>query len=488
MLNQSSAVVGSNLAQAFVEQGIVLVPKANTLVSELGVALSNNLLGGDGLGMDAIASVLVSGSTGYEQIARGGNKEYVSSSHDTFMDNYIDDLAGLVAGYVGFARGVVNKEVTALKEAVEDAMASYKHKEPEEFFSVTYFELHEVFVSHVVESEISGYVSASSSHFESMSLRKIVENDFDLGGYLMTGDQDQDRIIASWMAQVGGQKACGYLLENVREYEMSVDQLLDYALVNYLFYRNLTIKTDLEVGLSLSALRSKASVNRDHFGKMLVVLLEQYKKDVRNGRLMTTTSAVGFSYFNAKALSVTIYSESFAKLAEGGGSIEMIFGHLSSVDGGNSITVDRILADKEGYLAKWHNTRSLYLILMNSNRLDIFKQILRDRFEASLDAKVDNGDEQEYLLAHPQFIFETKKLGNAYIDALQASQIDDLDTLCLELVAKIRYSYTNGYYILKEMSELLKMSEKIEPMEAALYATIKYVTDFLLESVDVVRN
>jgi len=37
------------------------------------------------------------------------------------------------------------------------------------------------------------------------------------------------------------------------------------------------------------------------------------------------------------------------------------------------------------------------------------------------------------------------------------------------------------------MNEILKMDDKIEPMEAALYASINYVTDYLLEQVDTVK-
>ena len=78
-------------------------------------------------------------------------------------------------------------------------------------------------------------------------------------------------------------------------------------------------------------------------------------------------------------------------------------------------------------------------------------------------------------------------MGCAYIDKLEISEIDDLDRITLDLVAKIRYRFTNAYFILKEMSEILKMNDKIEPMEAALYATVKLVTDYLLEQLDTVR-
>ena len=62
-----------------------------------------------------------------------------------------------------------------------------------------------------------------------------------------------------------------------------------------------------------------------------------------------------------------------------------------------------------------------------------------------------------------------------------------MDKIALELVARIRYRFTNAYFILSEMQEILNMDEDIDAKEAALYATIYYITDFLLESVDCVN-
>jgi hypothetical protein len=258
-------------------------------------------------------------------------------------------------------------------------------------------------------------------------------------------------------------------------------------MVNYLFYRNLVHKTDLDLGYSLATLLSKASGNRDYFGNKLAVLLEQYQKDVRNGRLLTSTSAMNFSYFNDKPLELVVYEESFEKLAEEGGGIEVLFGYVSGGDGGVDITSDKLAQDKDKYLSKWNNTRSLYLISLNANRLNVFKQIVREKFEQSLKRQTLDDDEKEFLSQHGHFLEETLKMGCAYIDKLEISEIDDLDRITLDLVAKIRYRFTNAYFILKEMSEILKMNDKIEPMEAALYATVKLVTDYLLEQLDTVR-
>jgi hypothetical protein len=489
MLTQSSAAIGTNLAEILVSSGIKLVPKQQTLLSELNNALTNNIMAFPAeMCKDFIAPSLVSGSTGNENTIKGV-KSYVGSSHDSYMDNYIEDLSKLVTGYISFARTVVNKAVTLLREELNESLSSYKYKEPEDFFDVKYFKLGDVFNSYIVSNEIVPYSESRTKFvFESLNLNKIQDESFELDKYLLTGDAEQDVGIQAWIGEVGLPLIKNYLLGVTAEFYLSRDELLNCALANYLFYRNLTEKNDLDLGYSSSVLRVKSSSNRDYYGNMLVVNLELYHKDIRNGKILTSNSDVAFSYFNEKPLKITIYEESLAKLAEAGLGIDVVFGFISGGIGSNDVTVDKLIADSANYLNKWTNTRSLYLISLDSSRLDIFKQLLRERYEASLKISVDmNTDETEFLNANSGFLEESRVLGNKYIDQLHTSDLDDVDKIVLVLVASIRYRFTNAYFILKDMSEILKRNDKAEPQEAALYSTIKYLVDHLLTQVDVVK-
>lgn len=484
MLSNSSVTIGTNLAEICADRGLRIVPKQLTLLHELTTAINNNMFSNVDR-RDFVAPSILMAASGTDNEVRG-TKQYVQSSHDTIMDNSIIDLSGLLANHTAFARNVVNKEVKLLKEALESGLSNYKYKEPEDFFNVTYYKPHEVFTSYLVSNTAGEYKDSTRKYFfETMSLAKVTDPEFDLGKYLLTGDEEQDAVIQSWFGGLGKERALQYVTDIVPEYTMSNDAVMDYALVNFLFYRSLTEKTDLDLGLTAIQLRTKATANRDYFANKLSIALEMYQKDIRNGRLLSTNSDMRFSYFNANPLNITVYEESFAKLAEAGASIEVVFGYIASSET-NDITVQALIDAKDDYLQKWMNTRSLYLITLNNNRLTVFKQILREVFEGSLTKEVTE-DEQGFLNENPQFLDETKSLGNIYIDQLHVSDIEDMDKITLELVAKIRYRFTNGYFILKEMKEILSMSETMEPLEAALYATVKYITDFLLEQMDVVK-
>lgn len=484
MLSNTSVVVGTNLAEIFVEIGVKLVPKQSTLLLELSSAISNNLFSKIEI-RDLVETSILHASSGNEVVNKGV-KSYSHSVHDTIMDNYIEELTTIVSNHVSFARNTVNKEVTKLIEAIQGALSSYKYQDPEDFFNVSYFKLHDVFRSFIIDSEISSYKGSTVKFFfEPINLTPVVTaEDFDLASYILTGDEEQDSLILSWFNELGKEKAVHYLVNNIPEYSLSVKALLDFSLINYLFYRNLHNKTDLNVGLSSIQLRSRSASNRDYFGNKLGVAIEFYHRDVRNGVIFTTDSNTSFSIFNTRKLDITIYEESFTKLAEGGGSIEVIFGYISS-EGKVDVTVDKLLANLDKYVSNWRNTRSMYLVYLNNSKLDIFKQLVAQKFEESLSdlteaEKTDGFSSVDYVEA-------TKKLAKEYIDSLELSEIDNIDLIALELVARIRFRFSNAYFILKEMYEIMLMNDDIQPLEAALYATIKYVTDFLIEQLDAVR-
>jgi hypothetical protein len=483
MLSNSSVTIGTNLAEIISDANIKLVPKQSTLLQELTSSVTNNLFSKVDK-REYIEPTILQASLGNEVVVKN-IKSYSQSTHDTIMDNYIEDLANIVTNHISFSRNVVNKEINKLKEKVQEGLSSFKYKDAEDFFSITYFKLQDVFRSFIIENEISTYKGATNKFFyDTVDLSKIDRTEFDLLTYILTGDEEQDKYISTWFSALGKEKALGYIIDNVPEYSLSVNNLLDYSLINYLFYRNLLSKSDLELGYSSIQMKSKAVANKDYFGNKLAISIEFYQKDIRNNKLLTSDSETAFSYFNDKPLSITVYEESFVKLAEGGCSIEVLFGFISS-ENRNNITTDELIANKENYLTKWNNTRSLYLISMNNSKLDIFKQILRTKFEESITELSE--EETETSKTSPEYTADTRKMGNDYIDQLQLSEIDDLDKITLDLVAKFRFRFTNAYFLLNEMSEILKMSDKIDPLEAALFASVKYVTDFLLEQTETVR-
>jgi len=489
MISKISAVVGTNLASLFTEQGIKLVPKNNTLLSELVTSNNtNNGIGYSNLAMnnDEIASSIEYTSTG-EVTVHNNKKEYVSSSHDNYIDNYTIDLTKIVTGYISFSRNVVNKEVTLLSDMIKEALTNYSFKEPEDYFKVTWYKLPTLF-SGIVASEIIRDEYTGKYFKDSINLDVLNTEEFKLDTYLLIGDSDEDKEITSWIAGIGIDKVKGYIYGDVNEYDLAIKDLLEYSFVNYLFYRNLVERKDLNVGLNSLSINTKGVGCRDYYASKFKIAYELYQRDIRVGKLIGSNNDIGFSFYNETEKEVTIFQDSFDKLAEGGGGIEMLFGYMCSVESSNDITVDKLLSNSDKWLNVWKNTRSLYVIYMNNSRLDIFKRVAKEVYYSQCKAEISRDqDENEYIISHVGFLEETIKLGNEYIDSIHSDDLDKLDTICLELVARIRFRYTNAYEILKDMVSVLESNKDISVNEAALYSVIAYLTEYMAQQMDVVR-
>lgn len=489
MINSGSAEIAVNLSEIMVDSGISLVPKNMSLISELTKSLNSGMCPvGMPSGKDFIAMDIVMASTGTNNgNPTDGRKLYIQSSHDTYMDAYREDLTKLCIGYIGFARSVVNARVNAFNEDLVNRLSNYKYRDPEDFFEVSYFKPDPVFYSSTIHDEVATYRNTAQKKDEPelLDLRSLRDESFEIDKYVLTGFTEDDLVIQSWISSIGKETAVQYITDIVREYAMDIKSRMDYALINYLFYRNLAVRQDINVAATLVDLRIKTAVNRDYFASKLCAIIESYEKELRTGSLFTTATELSFSFHNDRKNNITIYEESFKKFTEKGGNIDAIFGYLSKAPN-ISITADALAEKKDAMIAQWQTVRSLYLITLANKRLDTFKQLLRMVVSDHL-AMAPDGGETDYLKEHPGFLDKTKQLINEYIDNIQISEMEDIDTICLNIIAKIRFRFSNAYFILKSMKEYLALNDKMKPQDAALLSVVKYLTTFLLECVDVVR-
>lgn len=466
MILQSSIDIGENLAEIFVDNGYKLVPKASTLISELvktTVCCNDNIP----VSNDVHSSAAL--------------------SHDAYMDNYISDLIGIASRHVNFARSVANREITLLKEAIVTGLSNYKYKDPEDFFNVTYYKLPDIFSSQFVTDKLSTYTGTGGrSDIEQFNLLSLTQGDFDLAKFLTIGDEEYDALIQGWVNEVGVSKLLSLITERVYSYSLATTDNLVYSLINYLFYSNLTEKGGLNLGYTEPQLKSKAAYNRDYFGDSLAIALEYYRRDIRNNVLIANNLSRAFSYYNTEPVDLIIYDETFSKLAEAGGTIEVIFGYLSTVTE-VACTVDELIENKDRYMQMWLNTRSLYAITLNNNRLDTFKHVLKLSFDSILTTSETNEEVAKYISNNAGYIEQIRTQANDYINSLDILDIVNIDDIALNLIAKIRYGFTSAYRILREMQVILTLSDDYTPLEAALLSATKYITDFLVEEIDVVK-
>lgn len=482
MINKASAQIATNLGTILAEKELKIVPKSGTLLSNLTASIQANLYPTNS-SVEVIPEMIEMAAGG---IIRASN--YTASEHDSYMDNLIEDLSKLVSSYISMIRGTVNPVITKFTDRLVEVMNQHKYRAAEEFFNVEYFKPHTVFKTPLVTSEVKEYENFTKSTFkEHLNLEITRGEEFNLLDYLMTGDHAQDLEIRNWFSSIEN-VAKSYLTDDVPEYTMSVRDLLSHGLLNYLFYRNLTEKTDVQTGLSVTDLRNKAANNRDYYGRQLSVSIGYYEKAIRTGKLLSSISDNSFSYMGNDSVNLVIYEESFASYAKDGGDIEVLFGYLATNQPTLYLDSASLIKKADFYRDKWNATRNSYLMFLNNSKLNSFKNLLTQVFDSSVLETVEHEAMQKHIASDPGYLEQTRRLGYEYIDSLDVSDMEQLDKIVLMLVAKIRFRFTNAYLLLRDMQECMAMSEDMTPMEASLYASVRYVTDYMLEQADLVTG
>lgn len=482
MLTKTSTQIGVNLALMLKHHGKDVTPVKGSLIDELSkasyipVAVSDTGLSESDLSV-SIADTCQGTYEGSER-----NKTYCPSSHDTLMDNYIETLSNLVAQQVVFSRSVVYPKIQALAELVTQTLATCAVKQPEDFFNVIMYTLPELLNQGLIEDEVMSFTASSASNTP-INFKEDIYNGFDLVDYIKTGDDDFDRAVKAWYMSSDENKLFGYVFSNKPAIEaaLSVNNFIDYSLINFLFYRSLSLRKDMQTGLSTVELTVRSTNNRDYHARSLKAGKESYAQQVRQGVILSSDSETSFSYLGETSVSITVYQESMAQAAAHGATIEQVFGFISQFSS-TSLSVEMLKAEGNNYLRTWERVRGLYLTYINSQRDMLFKMALRRHFGDML-SKERGEEDQAFFNANPGYEAKSLELANVYIDKLNSDCLDKTQQVYIDLIARIAYRDSAASIIIPEMTRLMGKDQDVDPAHAALISTVKYVTSYLLDQV-----
>lgn len=477
MIDNLTATVATNLSSALVSKSIDLTPMPGSLVSELSRSVSGPIarLLNDGVLPETsnLNWIIPNAAEGQGDRASG----YTASPHDVLMDSFVPELSSLVTSHISFARNVVYKKMTMFTQDVGTFISNLKIRKAEDFFTVKFFKTHDLFSSEFITQEVNSGFNIRSSG-EVINFGESLNEEFDIVGYLITGDNDLDEQIKSWAAQVGKDNLLRYIKNEYDEFQLSLQERLNYAMTNFLFYRNLVIRKDLVNGMSILSLVSKASVCRDYHLGQLKQALDNYNYNLKNGNILTSESEVKFSYMVERNFTLTLFEDSFEKAAEQGATLESVFGYIAKY-GDTSLTVTSLVANQAEYERAWTSTRSLYGSYLLKHK-EYIRQELKDQFYNAVTGDKTE-DEKQFEQSHVGFNEETVKQAYSYIDSLTVAELDDIEDIAFTLFAKIAYRYSKAHRIIGDMLELQSVNPDIDMKDAAYVAAVNYVTDFLLE-------
>lgn len=486
MISKTSSANAVNFAKSLCDQSITLTPKHLSLLSTLTTSHrrsfnSESELKGFSLNPEHYLEMQSSGAI--------TNNTYMMSDHDSYMENYVQDLSVAFSGYISFARNVVNKHVKMFDEKLTTYLNNFTHKNPEDFFNVSYYRLPEIFNSSIID-EVKQ--TPSGKEFIYMPIDKVNKDDLVLSEYLLYGDEELDLCVREFISSITEPVAFSYLTGNFNEYDLKLTDRLNYSLVNYLFYKNLGDKKDINFGYSTLQLTTKAYTNRRYFAHLLRDALSSYQYSiVKNGEVATYSSTDVFSIYNSKTFDVMIYEDNFEKAAEDGVTIDTIFGYITSIQSNSwdKPTIKNLTDGKDSYVANWSRVKNLYLYQLNTNRLSTFRLAAMEIYNevSNIIAKEIEGD-SDFTFDRKAFDFGHNEKAKKYIDSIDTESVNDISKISLDLIAKIRFSYSNAYEILHEMTSIMRSNPNTDPSEAALFSCVKYLISFLMDQVNVTKT
>lgn len=486
MIGIKAAEIAGNLGAQLTDKGIKLLPKKGTLIDTLTNAINNNNFRKDYRDSEIIGSYISSASEGVTSDNEAGEKTYVPSEHDTYMDDVLGELQQHISRYINFSRSVVMNEAKKFVEGVQNELANYKTGTAESFFDLHYYDIPDLFKDSVFVSELSREQGNTVKHSDTdINISTVTAEN--LNEFMLTGDPEEDVRVVSFLGSIGD-RAVGYL--HMSDFDLNyldrIEMMNAYA-VKALFYRNLALNTNLEAGLTVSDLKSRASSLRGYYGTQFYNSLNLlYRSIDTNEEVILNRPADRFSVYSDRKMKLIISEENFGKLAIKGGNIETIYGYAASTDyfdnRGNN--VDALAADNNTYINVWSNTRSLYDKHVNSTMGTVLRNIAATNFDKSLRDE-DSEDFIEFCNNNSSYLESIKSLANDYIAGIEICHLDKLNEMSIDLIAGIKYKYTNAYYILTEMNKELRANPDKQPEEAVWIAMIAYLLDFLVGQVTV---
>ena len=472
MLNERTLKSTVGPAEEFIEKGLVLSPVPDTVLNELFISSYSDITANE----ESIDSVLSTMQTNSE----GTMDE--PTIHDKVMDDTVRDLTKIVLSHVSEARNTIKPKVMEFREALTRYVEDNSIADPYAEFNIIEKSIPEFLTDATVVTEIDKYEGKPPV----LPTLKVSLNDKDVDEIVKaasTGSDRLNKLLVATLADLGDDNLLAIYrsfftsvpLDNVMTYDeiskLDLYEKLRVYTVIYMLSKKFIANVEEGTGLTLNVYLKAMADIRDHAGSNLYVVLKQVAMLIRTKQLIVR---------NSSARKTAIVSgEVYKEWLEDGGTPEIILGVIV----GNSNDTSTVAIDKmrNHYESMW-NSYVTFSRVDNANKsFRYFKEFLSRQLLSSLDETTDL--EKSYLEDNPNYRDNVTSLMTEYIDGLKINDMNDLNAVSLEVVAKIRFYFTSAYSILSDIEQAFVVNKNVDVREAALLAVINYVTDYISDQI-----
>jgi hypothetical protein len=469
VIKNETAIASESLARFAVSKGLTLTTSPGSPLSDLvnttnkSVALFPDLLISSKASDD-----LSNHSLALSEGTKSRNPELVSP-HDTSLDAYVKTISLAVCDHISFAKNITRPLVLDLIDKVKSAIVTPVL--PESEFEIKVKELpvpmrNAGFQDSIYkEKPVIVFVPEKYFYLEEKTTEEIIE-------LMMTGSKAYDSDLIEWVTNLPQNlitETWSSYFCNKKGQSISFTPSLeiDAALIIYLLSRKLINDVPEDSKVSLEEFKITCGQHRDWCKDILSNEFHRYNAGIRNKVLVSKIS------YDRKELIVNgvVYRD----WLNTGGSNEILLGLLVSDD--KELYVHQIDAKALEYKQKWISYINYKHSISKNEAYNRFKETLIFCFGSQLKDKTQ--EEISFFDESPEALDSIEELLIEEISKLTMQDMENINDVCLRLVADVRFFYTGSGKILRGINEAVRINPNIDIREAALLSSIEYVTDFV---------
>ena len=399
--------------------------------------------------------------------------------HTLAMDACIADISKYVLAHISFAKNIVKPLVIEFADRINKELEIFNQKKATDSFDIEIKDYPEILDSTSFMDDISSYRSSTASiptkyiEMPSKSLEEVLE-------LLLVGSKEVDNLIISWYSRLGSEFIkslwnsffCQQNKNGLFNYgslgREDIFTRCDIGLFLYLIGSKLYNNVEDIKGISLDEYKIAMSEIRDYGGSILYSSIESIDTLDKNETLV-----ISIKNKDKKAL---VYGKKYKEWLKAGGKPEVILGLI--VSNRNITDIDTINHIGTKLEEEWKQYELIDNNYEMNKRFSTFKLIVKMQYNDIMQNLTET--EKEYVNESDISLMEINKKVDNIIDDMCEKDMCDIYHTSLKIIAKGRFYYTSSYDILNSMDKAKKNNPDISPREAALIATIEYISDYVV--------
>jgi len=501
MIHESCLLAGVGIAEHFAEKGLIVGSLPGTVINELDKMSSSAILEQFSIAMPPInLGDEADAYRNYASIASNslsGNLDN-PSLHDNLQDDVIELISKAVLKHIGFAKNVVKPVIVDYVDQVKEQLQNAVAPSATSQFNVDVMDIPDILQSNELLDLLKPYQNKPAA-LKASPMALGEKTGEELLALMQWGDSSADTAITAWYTRKGNDwmqtvwntfyRPTGSIQSTPT---LTIEAVLalnpfdraDVGTALYLWGRRLYDEVDTGAsGMNLQQYQAQVAEIRDFGGCLIDESLRRIAFYNTSETLVIDTQASGISFADRRK-QIRVYGPVYYNWLQAGGSPELLFGLLLT---GRKVftkaSINELIPELQ---QRWH-TFVLFHNAAESNRsFDLFKQILATQFEISLDDLMEG--EKLFISQTPQYYDTVRSKFKDQLQALTPTAMSSLDHAAMVLLCRSRFYYTQAECILTDIQRAAEVNPDIDVREAALLATINYVSDYVADQLTLLKE